>query len=373
MSSFCNGKTFSEITINDVLNHSEENIAVLDNERDLELVGYQMCSNDSDEFTKQCRGLVFKEEKLFLRGNAYADEIVHNEHGKIAETLKNLEEWTYFPAYEGALIRMFYTNDKWFVSTHRKLDAFRSKWSSRESFGAIFEKSIKQDTGLSLEEFKQKLDKTKQYMFLVRNQQDNRIVCLPPGEDETHVFHIGTWQNLMPSDDDVGVKKPQPFITFSSVVDLATTVNSLDPWHYQGIICFGPDNKQVKILNKDYVSLFKVRGNEASVKFRYLQLRKDKTMKSRLEKLYPEMAESFHEYEIILSDIAAKIYKAYVDRFVNKIFTIVPQEEFLVIRACHEKYKATHQPVTRMDVTDALNAQPPSNLNHMIKRQKLEI
>ncbi len=31
---------------------------------------------------------------------------------------------------EGTLIRIFYFNDKWIITTHRKLDAFKSKWGS---------------------------------------------------------------------------------------------------------------------------------------------------------------------------------------------------------------------------------------------------
>ena len=45
-------------------------------------------------------------------------------------------------AHEGSLLRAFCVNDTWYITTHRKLDAFRSKWASRQSFGAQFVESL---------------------------------------------------------------------------------------------------------------------------------------------------------------------------------------------------------------------------------------
>ena len=56
--------------------------------------------------------------------------------------IENIFEYTFSNSYEGAIIRVFYFKDKWFYSTHRKLDAFKSRWSSKETFGDTFLKSI---------------------------------------------------------------------------------------------------------------------------------------------------------------------------------------------------------------------------------------
>ena len=112
-------------------------------------------------------------------------------------------------------------------------------------------------------------------------------------------------------------------------------VNSMKYEDLQGLICFGPNNYQIKILNKDYNDLFRARGNEPSIKFRYLQVRMDRRSVNMLYHLYPEMINSFDEYENTLYDIARSIYRAYVQRFIKKQYITVPREEFSVVRECN--------------------------------------
>ncbi|NDG32425.1 hypothetical protein EB118_20415, partial [bacterium] len=52
------------------------------------------------------------------------------------------DKCSFYDSYEGALIRMFYYKNKWYLSTNRKLDAYRSKWASKESFGSYFFKAL---------------------------------------------------------------------------------------------------------------------------------------------------------------------------------------------------------------------------------------
>ena len=54
------------------------------------------------------------------------------------------------------------------------------------------------------------------------------------------------------------------------------------------------------ILSPAYQEFFHVRGNEPSIKFRYLQVRMNKSQCDMLSYLYPKYTESFGEYENIL-------------------------------------------------------------------------
>ncbi len=52
-------------------------------------------------------------------------------------------DWTnYKNKSEGNIKQNFYFNDKWIITTHRKLDAFKSKWGSEKSFGDILKKLL---------------------------------------------------------------------------------------------------------------------------------------------------------------------------------------------------------------------------------------
>ena len=161
-------------------------------ENELELFTYNSCSKDSDERLKQCRGVVFNKDKIVLKAYPYHKEINQSDFSELEKDMEgeNFEKCTFYDALEGALIRMYYFNDKWYVSTNKKLDAFKSKWASTESFGASFKGALESEFSNNkcfsdfigevnienddmLTKFKDKLDKNNQYMFFLLYNKEN--------------------------------------------------------------------------------------------------------------------------------------------------------------------------------------------------------
>jgi hypothetical protein len=361
-----------------------------DEETGLELFCYNRCSNDEDEFIKGCRGLVFHGEKLVLKAFSYTDEYNHLETSILAQLFSKFSEWSFYQAYEGALLRLFYFSGKWFLTTHRKLNAFRSKWSSRESFGTLFKKALEEetffnmkfrerlgDTGVQniLDSFQDSLDKSRQYMFLLRNTTDNRIVCTAPNPGEHLLYHVGTISDgQLSMTDDIGLVYPEMH-RFQNLQEMTTFIDSeLDIKRCQGVVCFGPNGKQIKVFHREYQHLFRARGNEPSLKFRYLQVRMNSQMSNILYNLYPDMTSTFDEIENTLYDIARVIYRAYVQRFIKKLYVTVPREEYQVINEAHSWHLSDRENnmVILDKVIEIMNKQPPTNLNHMIRRFRLE-
>jgi len=371
-----------------VENHPSVKLVDSDPESGLDLFCYTDCENDSDEFVQQCRGLVYHENKLVMKAFSHIPEYCHSDVGSVRSVLADFEKWTFYPSYEGTLLRVFNFNGKWFVTTHRKLNAFRSKWSSRDSFGAMFENALfseatryekfahvvgdvtREDVR---EKFTQTLNPEYQYMFLVRSTNDNRIVSDAP--DYPTVYHVGTFvDGKLNMDVDVSVTKPDPLV-FDSANDVLTFVREkVNPKVTQGVIGFGPNNKQLKIVQDSYRELFLVRGNEPSIKFRYLQLRQDKKMVDLLFYLYPNMKPVFADYENTLRDIAKYIYNAYIDRFMKKNFVTVSRDKFEVVKECHSFYLLDRQRnhITFNHVLFILNKQSPTNLNRLIYNYNVE-
>lgn len=352
----------------------------------LELFCYVRCSPTDEGLIRQCRGVVFHKQEVVMKAFPYTVEYNNNEREKIDENITPVfDECSVYQAQEGALIRMFNFGGKWYTSTHRKLDAFRSKWASRESFGSSFKKALEQEistnTALSealpegvnvLERFQSILDPEKQYMFLVRNTFENRIVCSPP-ENPT-LYHVGTFVNgnLVMTED---IHIPYPLkLDFNNVSDLLNYVSNIDPNVLQGVIVFAPQNKQYKILHKDYQDLFRARGNEPSIKFRYLQVRMNRKHTAMLYHLYPEEGETFDQYENTLYEISKSIYRSYVQRFLMKRYVSVPREEFAVIRDCHSWHLKNREEnkISQEKIIEVLNQQSPTNLNKMIRRFNTE-
>ena len=358
-----------------------------DEENNLQLFCYVQCDESDHQNLQQCRGVVFSGDQIVMKAFPYTIECVHTAMDMLRETLvpSVLRECVLFDSHEGTLVRMFY-HKKWYMCTHRKLDAFRSKWASRESFGHSFKRSLETEVEVNealrsslpdgdedvIERFQTTLDPAKQYMFLVRNNGDNRIVCQAP--DRPTLYHVGTFvDGELVMTEDVGVPHPMRH-TFDSLDSIYKYVDGLNPRDLQGVIIFAPDNKQYKVVKASYQELFEARGNEPSIKFQYLKMRMNRTGVDKLFYLYPEHAETFHEYEDAIYEICKSIYKAYVLRYIKKRFVTQPKEEFSVMRQCHawhEENRKEHR-VTMDRVIEKMNTMSPTAINRMIRRFKTE-
>jgi hypothetical protein len=340
------------------------------------------------------RGVIFSGDKIVLQGFPYPVEYDNTEVESVCDRLGPIfEGCTVYDAHEGAIIRMFHFEGKWFMCTHRKLDAFRSNWSSKKSFGESFRRGLDSEIATNdslrsampsgecdvITRFQTLLNPDRQYMFLIRNNSDNRIVCAAP--DRPTIFHVGTFVDgdlitpgTLRMEDDIYVTSPVMH-HFSGIDEVLAHVQEVDPHHSPGVIVFAPGNQQFKILNDQYRKLFQVRGNEPNILFRYLEVRMDPEVKKTLEYLYPDSIEAFVEYENYIYSLAKDIFQIYKSRFMNgNRLKKSPPQEFRVLYECHEWHKEnrTNNRVTRQKVTEVINLQRPTAINQMIKHLKNE-
>ena len=361
-------------------------IKLVDSDNGLDLFCYIKCESSDSDIIKKCRGVVFNGDKQIMNGFPYTYEYMVDNRDEINEQIKDIfDKCSFYDAYEGSLIRMFYFGDKWYISTNRKLDANKSRWSSTESFGYYFKQALENEElnnenfkahlpneGDIIERFQTILDTTKQYMFLLLNNDQNRIVCLSPNRPT--VLHVGTFVNgVLNMDENVYIPYAKKH-NFESLEDICNHVSEVDITKIQGIIVFAPDNTQYKIFNRDYYEYYRVRGNEPSIKFRYLQVRMNKRYNNLLRQLYPNFSDAFDEYENNIYAICKNIYKAYLDRFIRNIYVKVPPEEFKVIRSCHDWHLQNRETnkINLNKVIDIYNEQPATNINKMLRRLYIE-
>ena len=350
-------------------------------------------SNPNNELVKDCRGVVFDGHNVVMKAFGYTSDYSSYDGVDIIKSRFNqidggLTSCSVYESHEGSLIRVFHFKGKWFLTTHRKLNAFKSKWSSTgESYGTSFKNALKEELVHNeklrenfptmfesvLENFFHMLNTEKQYMFLVCNTKDNRIVCSAP--PIATMYHVGTFVDYkLDLDDDIFVSKPQK-LTFESENDLLDHVNDqVNPYKNPGVIVFAPSNKQFKITNGEYLDLFKLRGNQPSLKFRYLQLRVDRDCNISFRNLYPDSVDVFNRCEEDLSDISKFIHNAYMNRFIHKQYTSVPVPEYIVIQTAHKWFSEDrdNRRVTNGVIYDILNEQNATYLNQMLKRHKHE-
>jgi hypothetical protein len=339
-----------------------------DKEYGLDLFCYKECNASDEEWIKRCRGVVFHDDEIIMQAFPFTDEYTLKDISSV-----DLTDCQVFKSYEGTLIRMFYFKDKWFVTTHRKLDAYKSKWASKTTFGEQFQKAVEHHLSeyseYAFDTFTDDLDISKQYMFLIRHNDENRVVHAAP--EKPTVYHVGTMKDgVTLIGDKTLLPAPTP-LPIKTVDDISEYLSTVNPMESQGVICFTPNNKQFKIITDEYKDLCSVRGNEPSIKFRYLQLRTDPVAVKQLESLYPEHIPSFANYERIICEVGKVILYSYIRRFIKKEWDVVPQEEYRVVRECHGWHMAdrTNNLISYDKVLSVLNTQPPSCINRMISHQ----
>jgi hypothetical protein len=360
----------------------EEKVYISDENDTLKVYNYSDDQNRED--LRRYRGLIVDMKgDVVCESYGYTPE--YTDLDDLDSLLLNFKDYKVVDSHEGCLLRLFYYGDKWYLSTHKKLDAFTSKWSSKTSFGDNFVRALVlenkensqfksflecEDDSKIYETFLDKLDTKIQYFFLVKNTTENRIVC---NSDYTPGFlYVGS--KRVDSNTIEYSHLPVTLLplehTFKSVERLREYVVNCNYKDLQGVILLR-NLSAIKVLNSKYKSLFDVRGNVASVAFRYLQVRTDPEIVKRLLELYPEKAQLFQSYEERLLKSAVVIHKAYINRYINKQYAVVSKEEYRVLSKCHQSYLAnrTHI-VTLAKVLDVLSQEPAPILNKIVKKYK---
>jgi len=375
-----------------------ENIRISDINDGLKNYHYLSCDLDSSEDIKRSRGIIRDEldnNCIVRRPLQFTPEVPVYETDLIKELVSGESQIRYYNAIESSTIYVYYHHrmNKWRISTHQKIDAFKSRWGGPKvtSFGDNFiaalyyyynyskvvetpPETIKIDNVISDEDkkdafelFTNNLDKNQTHAFILTNTSENRIVCQNP--IIPMIYHVASIDNktgflLEGNFTDI---LSLPVMRFKTIDHAIEYVNNIDYNYCQGLVLFMPNQKQLKILNNTYYELFQARGNEPSIKFRYLQIRNDPEMINKLYYLYPQYIDSFNMYETILEKSVKRIYNAYIDRYINNKYVIIPQNEYFVMQSCHSHINLTGNTFTPEIVRNIMRNQLPTLLNKIIK------
>ena len=344
----------------------------------LSMYCYIQCDNDSNNLIKKARGLIYHNDSLVIKSLGYTDEYTEDDKEIIEKEFSQIKNYKIFESHEGTLLRVYYFNNKWFVSTHRKLDANKSKWACKDSFGILFRRAINSNENLKekfegddiYDQFLDSLNKDCKYLFLLTNNSENRIVCNANGYSQLYGVGIYDNNNEFSLDQGIDIERPKELF-FNNVDEVFNYVEENGFDRIQGVIVFSED-KIFKILNKKYKEFFEIRGNEPSIKYRYLQCRMDSDKLNKLYFLYPKYGDSFDEYENLLYDAAKKINFYYIRRFIKKKYITVPKDEYNIMKLCHEWHKENRveNRISIRKVIEILNTQQSSSLNRIIRRAK---
>lgn len=377
----------------DIENHPD--IIKVDSDKELDLFCYKNYNSESDPVVQQSRGVIYNKNNLVMKSFGFIIECTSNDESKVGSYINNMDDFNFYPSFEGTLIRVFYHN-KWYISTNRKLNAFNSKWSSDTSFGNLFCQALESEyncndvfkeklnlyTGNSvLDKFLSSLDKENKYFFLLKTNENTRIVSKPPSRPS--FYYVGHYSREEPVHLDTHASSnlylPRLFkIPFTTVSGLLNYVNSCNPLFSQGLIAINyKTNVHYKIYNPRYKELYDLRGNQPNIIIRFLQILKGKEGEdlNKFKFMYPEYELEFNQYERTLNELKHYIYNCYVTRYMKRQFLQLPPEQHYLVKLCHNWYHTNgrKEKVTLTKINEILNQQDEFYILKLLKNFKRQV
>jgi hypothetical protein len=348
---------------------NDDQFRLTDSNKNLKIYSYTKCDKTCDDMHKKSRGIVFNNDNFLVSSNGWTPEFTNDNLEEMRTCFTSDTNPVIFNSEEGCLLRVFYFEDKWYLITHKKLNAFNSRWVSENSWGDMFVDGLK-TLNKTLDSFYESLDKDRVYWFIVRYNKDNRMVCQAP--EVPTIYHVGTvFNNTLTFDIDIGIPYPQKH-NFTTVEEMVEYVEKKGFDSIQGLMVF-MKNSSFKLYNTEYHKYLLARGNSSSIIFRYLQVRMDREQRERLCTLYPSFLNTFDKVETKFYEIARNITSGYINRYQYGKYVEFPKSEFeSIVRPLHnwhlEDKHSNHVDFNK--VIDFLNEQSPKYLNYLRKKRE---
>lgn len=258
----------------------------------------------------------------------------------------NLDNFRLEKAYEGSLMRVYFYDNKWNISTKRCLDANNAYWISDKSFYELFIECL--PTNFNIYDI---LNKNYCYSFLLCHPNNNIIT-----KDKPHLIHLNTRniENLNIVEHDLGFNKPYIYTEYNKN-NINELFDKLDNEYEGYIIIDNYDNRQ-KIEGKMYRFLKDLWGNTNNRIYRYFELRKYENDLINYLTYFKDDALFFKNIEVDLINFFKKIHNLYIERHVkkNKLYLDYPYS--VILYNLHGFYISNKKPILYSDVVQYINS-----------------
>ena len=319
-------------------------IIIEDQTEELTLLHYQGVNEETDTSIKQTRGHILNEEKeVVCSSYGYTQEYTVEQRDLFESLLGDVTTCSFFRAEEGTLLRLFFYDNQWYLSTFKRINAFESRWSSSKTFGELFLDALtyffKDGNGKNTLQFEQgdvfnvfcnTLDRTLVYTFLLRTNEQTKIVCRPPMHPT--VFFSGCFKDgVRLLENKTSLMMPEA-LTFTTVDELCEYITTVDPEEHQGVIAMLPDQTTLKIVHPLNMTYKTIRGSEPDIEQAYLRVRSTED-RGRFLMLFPQINTDF--IELKLENMVKYLHRMYIRRFIKKLYTILHPTLFFIMRKAH--------------------------------------
>lgn len=293
-------------------------------------------------FQRSCNGAIFEKETNRIVCNSY-DKFLKldtelNPHFKSDFGNLVLEN-----SVEGTLIRVFYYGGEFRVATKKCIDANKSRWGSRRSFGELFKEAV-QNTHFRNFQF----ENNKVYFFNLRHP-DNGVVFKNNkiGLDLLEVFRIEDNRIYLDSSE---FKCDYKVNNIDTYVEMMEYMNSrtIENMRFQGLIVYHKNAPYIKqrIQFPLYTKSRQVFGNESSLFVKFLGMRENKEKMAEYIKYFPGSKVELINYETEFLAFIDNIHKLYLDVKVFKKEVSIKRNFRRIIYNIHGLYLKDKNPVS---------------------------
>lgn len=244
----------------------------------------QIHYNDAEKYP-QYRGWIIdlEEKRVIARSFDFAPEKVVK-----FDQLPNVPLTV---AKEGTILRVYSREGKLCVSTHRKLDCKKSKWSSSKTFHEMFLEACER---MKIDPESLKSDNKCYVLLLVHpeNQIINQEIVEPT------LFHLDTWERTEEATS-TGLKLMKRVVCNIGlpVPGEATKEEIVGAWKEGKVLISMDSNAKVKYLSKEASERYQLRGNHPNIKMQWYALRSSGKHKKLLDVLPVAFKKEFENYD----------------------------------------------------------------------------
>jgi hypothetical protein len=233
----------------------EEKQVVVKNCGDLYIFNYSILADFTDPYVREARGIIIDLKNMkvvcwpFTKFCNYGEKGADNIDWSTARVQEKVD---------GSIMKVWYYNDKWNVSTNGVIDAAAAECTPSASYYDVFTEAAA-NVGLDYS----LLDKDNTYIFELVSKY-NRVVI--DYNTEPTLYHIGTRNNITGEESvcDIGVKHPKeyPLTSLEDCIAAAAALNKgSDSVQQEGFVVVDAQYRRIKIKSPEYVAIHRILPN----------------------------------------------------------------------------------------------------------------
>ncbi len=298
---------------------------------------YLICGTESTPYTenwmKECNGLILERDTnrivcyTFDKMDDFGEDVVDS---RIDPATAHFEI-----SVEGALMRLFYYQGQWILSTKKCINARRSHWLSKKSFHEMFEEVYPMSQ-------MNRLNENHCYSFVLCHPENQMVVHYEKGA----VYHIATrdMQTFQEIDIDIGIEKVPKMEIVNGDISLLSTLKTTENLSYEGYLLVDGNYRRQKFQSVIFKRARELWGNTNQRFYRYLEIRKlGPSIMAEYLSYMPHEKTSFIENEKKMVDLGVFIWNEYMDRHIRKTGKETPYYLKRIIYDLHGEFLSTRE------------------------------